>query len=276
MAGAAGRRRGDGGAARLRVRPQPAGDRRRDRVRWSTPARAPAACGRRAAPRPGRVWTRSPAASSPSAGWDDLVLPDAELALLRHIVDQVRGRGQVLRSWGLGRADHPRQRGDGAVRRRLGHGQDARRRGDRPRAGARHVPDRPGGRGQQVHRRDRAEPAARVRRGRGGRGAADVRRGRRAVRQAQRGQGQPRPLRQYRGQLPAGADGGLPRGGDPGHQPAPCPRRRVPAAAALHRHLPVPRRRPSGPGCGRARSRPRRRSPSWTSSAWPSWPRAAG
>jgi hypothetical protein len=37
----------------------------------------------------------------PAVGWDDLVLPDAELALLRHIVDQVRGRALVLRSWGL-------------------------------------------------------------------------------------------------------------------------------------------------------------------------------
>ena len=37
----------------------------------------------------------------PVACWDDLVLPDAELRLLRHIVDQVRGRGTVLRSWGL-------------------------------------------------------------------------------------------------------------------------------------------------------------------------------
>jgi hypothetical protein len=37
----------------------------------------------------------------PVACWDDLVLPDAELALLRHIVDQVRGRALVLRSWGL-------------------------------------------------------------------------------------------------------------------------------------------------------------------------------
>jgi ATPase family associated with various cellular activities (AAA) len=37
----------------------------------------------------------------PVATWDDLVLPDAELALLGHLVDQVRGRGQVLRSWGL-------------------------------------------------------------------------------------------------------------------------------------------------------------------------------
>jgi hypothetical protein len=37
----------------------------------------------------------------PVAGWDDLVLPDAELTLLHHIVDQVRGRATVLRSWGL-------------------------------------------------------------------------------------------------------------------------------------------------------------------------------
>jgi ATPase family associated with various cellular activities (AAA)/Winged helix domain, variant len=37
----------------------------------------------------------------PVACWDDLVLPDAELTLLRHIVDQVRGRGTVMRSWGL-------------------------------------------------------------------------------------------------------------------------------------------------------------------------------
>ena len=37
----------------------------------------------------------------PVACWDDLVLPDAELTLLRHIVDQVRGRAMVLRSWGL-------------------------------------------------------------------------------------------------------------------------------------------------------------------------------
>jgi hypothetical protein len=37
----------------------------------------------------------------PAACWDDLVLPDAEVALLRHIVDQVRGRALVLRSWGL-------------------------------------------------------------------------------------------------------------------------------------------------------------------------------
>ena len=59
----------------------------------------------------------------------------------------------------------------------------------------------------------------RVRRGRGERRDPAVRRGRRAVRQAHRGQGQPRPLRQHRGQLPAAADGGLPRPRDPDHEP---------------------------------------------------------
>jgi hypothetical protein len=37
----------------------------------------------------------------PTASWDDLVLPAEELQLLRHLVDQVRGRFTVLRSWGM-------------------------------------------------------------------------------------------------------------------------------------------------------------------------------
>jgi ATPase family associated with various cellular activities (AAA) len=37
----------------------------------------------------------------PVATWDDLVLPPAELELLGQLVDQVRGRATVLRSWGL-------------------------------------------------------------------------------------------------------------------------------------------------------------------------------
>ncbi|MBV8712124.1 MAG: ATP-binding protein [Solirubrobacterales bacterium] len=37
----------------------------------------------------------------PAARWEDLVLPADELALLRHLVDQVRGRATVLRTWGL-------------------------------------------------------------------------------------------------------------------------------------------------------------------------------
>ncbi len=35
------------------------------------------------------------------ATWNDLVLPDAETMLLRHLVDQVRGRATVLRHWGF-------------------------------------------------------------------------------------------------------------------------------------------------------------------------------
>ena len=57
-----------------------------------------------------------------------------------------------------------------------------------------------------------------LRRRRGRRRDPVLRRGRRAVRQTQRGQGQPRPLRQHRDQLPAPADGSVSRPGDPRHQ----------------------------------------------------------
>ena len=36
------------------------------------------------------------------ATWNDLVLPDEETVLLRHLVDQARGRATVLRHWGFG------------------------------------------------------------------------------------------------------------------------------------------------------------------------------
>ena len=35
------------------------------------------------------------------ATWDDLVLPESEATLLRHLADQVRGRATVLRHWGF-------------------------------------------------------------------------------------------------------------------------------------------------------------------------------
>lgn len=38
----------------------------------------------------------------PRYGWDDIILPDDQLALLREIVATVRGRPQVLDEWGLG------------------------------------------------------------------------------------------------------------------------------------------------------------------------------
>jgi ATPase family associated with various cellular activities (AAA) len=38
---------------------------------------------------------------SPGAGWSELVLPADDLRMLHHLVDQVRGRAQVLRHWGF-------------------------------------------------------------------------------------------------------------------------------------------------------------------------------
>ena len=192
----------------------------------------------------------------PVARWDDLVLPDAELTLLHHIVDQVRGRATVLRHWGLaervtrGSAVTALFAGGSGTGKTLAaeviaHELDL----DMYRIDLAGVVSKYIGETEQ-------QPPARVRRGRGGRGAADVRRGRRAVRQAQRGQGQPRPLRQYRGQLPAGADGGLPRGGDPGHQPAARAGRRVPAPVALHRPFPFPCARRAGEAVGAGVPRP--------------------
>src|SRR5262249_6803373 len=39
----------------------------------------------------------------PRATWDDLVLPAAELSLLRQVAGQVRQRGTVYHAWGFGR-----------------------------------------------------------------------------------------------------------------------------------------------------------------------------
>ena len=69
-----------------------------------------------------------------------------------------------------------------------------------------------------------------------------LRRGRRAVRQAQRGQGQPRPLRQHRDQLPAPAHGGVPRAGDPRDEHEVGARHRVRPPPALRGRVPVSRR----------------------------------
>ena len=61
------------------------------------PAELWAACRSQARPRLDTLARRV----QPIANWDDLVLPEQELTLLHHIVDQVRGRSTVLRSWGL-------------------------------------------------------------------------------------------------------------------------------------------------------------------------------
>ena len=140
----------------------------------SVPARTRARAGRR--------WRSG---STPKATWDDLVLPDEDTDLLH--ADRRAGRAAratVYDDWGFARNDEPRPRHQRAVRRRERHGQDDGRRGHRQRSAPRPLPHRPLGGGQQVHRRDREEPAPAVRRGRGRRRDPVLRRGRRAVRQS--------------------------------------------------------------------------------------------
>ena len=96
-----------------------------------------------------------------AASWDDLVLPDGQLELLREIVRHVRHRTQVYERWGFAPTALARARRHRALRRRERHGQDA----WRPRCSPRElgldlyridlVRD-----GEQVHRRDREEPLA--------------------------------------------------------------------------------------------------------------------
>ena len=118
-----------------------------------------------------------------------------------------------------------------------------------------------------------------LRRGRRPQRDALLRRGRRPVRQARRGRGRPRPLRQHRGQLPAAAHGGVRRRRDPGDEPAPEPRRGVPAAdpraSSTSRSRTSRRGAPSGAACSRPASgrRPTTISTSWRGSS--RWPAAA-
>ena len=145
------------------------------------------------------------------ATWDDIVLPGEQLVLLQQICAQVRCRSRVYEEWGFARKMN---RGLGISALFAGderHRQDDGRRSHRQRPAAQPLPHRLVHGRQQVHRRDREEPAALVRRRRGWRRDPVLRRSRRAVRQTQRGQGQPRPLRQHRDQLPVAAHGGLSR-----------------------------------------------------------------
>ena len=96
-------------------------------------------------------------------------------------------------------------------------------------------------------------------RGRPGQRGAALRRGGRAVRQALRGHGRPRPLRQHRGRVPAAADGAVRRHRDPGDEPAREPRRGVHPPARRGRRLPAPGRGATGCGSGRCTCRRRSR-----------------
>ena len=68
----------------------------------------------------------------PAAGWDDLVLPEAQLAVLREIAAQVRHRAHASTSdWGFAAQERARPRHQRALRRRQRHRQDDGRRGAR-------------------------------------------------------------------------------------------------------------------------------------------------
>ena len=99
----------------------------------------------------------------------NLVLPEAQLRLLRDLTTQVRHRAKVYDEWGFADVVDSGSRHHRPLRRSEWNRQDAGGRGDRPGPAARSVPHRPLGRGQQVHRRDREEPPPRVRRGGGSR-----------------------------------------------------------------------------------------------------------
>ena len=96
----------------------------------------------------------------PGVGWDDLVLPAAQLQTLRQIASPRAPPCDRLRALGLRRRRARAGLGiGGAVRRRERHRQDHGRRGAGARTRAGPVPHRPRGGRQQVHRRDREEPA---------------------------------------------------------------------------------------------------------------------
>ena len=96
----------------------------------------------------------------PRAGWDDLVLPADRLEQLRELCGQVRAARPGVRGLGLRAQAGPWTWGERALLRLARHRQDPGRRGDRRRAGAGPVPDRPVAGGQQIHRRDREESGA--------------------------------------------------------------------------------------------------------------------
>ena len=204
-----------------------------------------------------------------TVGPNELILPDDVLAQLERIKEQVRQRARVYDDWGFG-ARMSRGLGISALfAGESGTGKTHGRRGARQRAATSTST-------ASTCPRWSASTSARPRRtcarvfdaAEDGGAILLLRRGRRAVRQAQRGQGQPRPLRQHRGQLPAAAHGGLPRPGDPHDQHEDGARPGVHAPAALRRRLPVPRPGRPRADLARAPSSPRWTPSSSTSSGW--------
>ena len=93
------------------------------------------------------------------SGLDDIVLPPLVASQLREIGSQLRHRMTVYEEWGFA-AGQARGLGIAALfAGESGTGKTHGRRSHRQRAAARPLPHRPGQRGQQVHRRNREEPA---------------------------------------------------------------------------------------------------------------------
>ena len=190
--------------------------------------------------------------------WDDLVLPPPRATALKKSPPRSSTATWSTRT-GASHGASRRARGSkvlfaGAVGHRQDH--DGRRHRQRSRADLYKIDlssDR-----QQVHRRDREEPRSHLSRGAGEQRHPLLRRGRRAVRQALRGQGRPRPLRQHRGRLPAAEDGGARRRGDPASNLS----KNIDDAFARRMHyvidFPLPDESIAS-SCGAACSRPRRR-----------------
>ena len=146
-----------------------------------------AACRVRARPRLDDLAERIVSA----AAWDDLVLPDTALEALRALAGQVRGRARVYEDWGFA-ARGSRGLGISALfagPSGTGKTMAAEVLANELRLDLYRIDLVRGG--EQVHRRDREEPAQGLRCGRPGRSAAGVRRGRRALRPAHRREGQP-------------------------------------------------------------------------------------
>ena len=106
---------------------------------------------------------------TPAARWDDIVLPDDVLAQLREIAAQVAHRAQVYDALGL----RPASSAAAAASRRCSPARAARARRWRPRSSpasssSTSTASTSSGLIEQVHRRDREEPARGLRRGRDG------------------------------------------------------------------------------------------------------------
>ena len=164
----------------------------------------------------------------PLATWDDIVLPKEEMGLLHQIADQVGQRSRVYEDWGYRRKMN---RGLGISALFAGESGTGKTMAAEVIANDLHL---------NLYLIDLSAVVSKYI----GETEKNLR-GRRSVRQTQRGQGQPRPLRQHRDQLPAATHGGLSRAGDPGDQHEKRPGSSLYAPATFHCQLSIPYRRRS-------------------------------